>query len=189
MNGHELEQVEEEKYLDVIIDKILKFHTHTSAVIKKAKRILGLIKRSFSALDETTLPILFTTMVRPLLEYGNVIWGPHFVEDMKAIERVQKRATRMLTYLRELPYPKRIEIINLPSLAYRRRRMIMVYKMMTGKIRIKRGDLFTLNEREYRGHSPKICKNKRASKLQRCQSFSVRTINDWNSLPSKVVNA
>ena len=112
-------------------------------------------------------------MVRPLLEYGNVIWGPHFVEDMKAIERVQKRATRMLTNLRELPYPKRLEIINLPSLAYRRRRgdMIMVYK-----IKIKREDLFTPNERESRGHSLKICKNKRASKLQR--SFSVRIIND-----------
>ena len=130
-------------------------------------------------------------MVRPLLEYGNVIWGPHFVEDMKAIERVQKRATRMLANLRELPYPKRLESINLPSLAYRRRRadMIMVCKIMTGKIRIKREDLFTLNERESWGHSLKICKNKRASKLQRCQSFSVRTINDWNSLPSKVVNA
>ena len=59
---------------------------------------------------------------------------------------------------------------------------------MTGKIRIKREDLFTLNERESRGHSLKICKNKRASKIQGCQSFSVRTINDWNPLPSKVVN-
>ena len=95
----------------------------------------------------------------------------------------------MLTNLRELPYPKRLKMINLPSLAYRRRGdMIMVYKIMTGKIRIKREDLFTLNERESRGHSLKICKNKRASMLQRCQSFSVRTMNDWNSLPSKVVN-
>ena len=85
MNGRELEQVEEEKDLGIIKDKKLKFHAHTSAVIKKANRILGLIKISFCALDETTLPILFTS-VAPLLEYGNVIWGPHFVEDMKAIE-------------------------------------------------------------------------------------------------------
>ena len=77
MNGHELEQLEVEKDLDVIIDKKLKFHTHTSAVIKKARRILGLIKRYFSALDQTLLPILFTSMVRPHLEYGNSIWGPH----------------------------------------------------------------------------------------------------------------
>ena len=45
--------------------------------------------------------------------------------------------------------------------------MIMVYKMMTGKIRIKREDLFTLDERESRGHSLKICKNKRASMVLR----------------------
>ena len=67
--------------------------------------------------------------------------------------------------------------------------MIMIYKIIAGKIRINREDLFTLNERESRGHSLKICKNKRASKLQRCQSFSVRTINDWNSLSPKVINA
>ena len=83
---------------------------------------------------------------------------------MKAFWRVQKRGTRMLTNLGELPYPRRLEIINLPSLAYRRRRgdMIMVYKIMRGKIRLKREDLFTLNERESRGQSLKICKQKRA---------------------------
>ena len=53
----------------------------------------------------------------------------------------------------------------------------MAYKIMTGKIWINREHLFTLNERASRRHSLKICKNKRASKLQRCQSFSV--LNDW----------
>ena len=97
----------------MIIDKKIKFHTHTSAVIKKANRILGLIKIYFSALDETKLPIFFTSMVRAHLEYGNDIWGSDILEDMKAIERVQKRATRMLTNLRELPYTKRLETCSI----------------------------------------------------------------------------
>ena len=49
--------------------------------------------------------------------------------------------------------------------------------------------LFTLNERDSRGHSQKIRKDKRASKLPRCQTFSISAINDWNSLPSIVVQA
>ena len=56
MNVHELEQVEEGKDLvDIDIKKTLKFHTHTSVVIKKANKILGWIKRSFIALDEKIL--------------------------------------------------------------------------------------------------------------------------------------
>ena len=43
------------------------------------------------------------SMVRPHLEYGNVIWVPHFKGDMEAIEKVQKRATRMIPDLRHLP--------------------------------------------------------------------------------------
>ena len=191
MNEHELETIEEEKDLGVIIDNKLKFHTHISAAIKKANRILGLIKRSFTELDENTLPILYCSMVRPHLENGNIILGRHYIEDMKAIERVQKRATRFVRNIKELSYSKRLESLKLPSLAYRRKRgdMIMVYKIMTGKININSEDLFTSNERESRGHSLKIAKNKRASKNPRCQAFSVRTINDWNSLPSKVVRA
>ena len=44
--------------------------------------------------------------------------------------------------------------------------MIMVYKIMTGKIRINREDLFILNEMESRGHSRKICKIESASKFR-----------------------
>ena len=85
------------------MDHKLKFHTHTSAAIKKANKILGLIKHSFTTLDETTLPLLYISMVRPHLKYGNVIWGPHFKEDVKAVERVQKRATRMIAKIKYLP--------------------------------------------------------------------------------------
>ena len=137
-NDHILENVKEVKDLRVIIDNRLKFHTHTSAAIKKANSILGLIKRSFATLDEDTLPLLFTSMVLPHLEYGNIIWGPHFVGDIKAVEREQKRATRMIPSLRDLPYRKRLEILNLPSLSYRRKRgdVIMTYKIMTKKVNI-----------------------------------------------------
>ena len=55
-----LENVKEEKDLGVIIDNQLKFHTHTSASVKKANSILGLIKRSFVALDEDTPPPFYS---------------------------------------------------------------------------------------------------------------------------------
>ena len=62
--------------LRVTIDQDLKFHEHTSLVTNKANHILGLIKRSFSHLDSAMLVRLYRSMVCPILEYGNVIWGP-----------------------------------------------------------------------------------------------------------------
>ena len=60
MNDHFLENVTEEKDLGVIVDDKLKFQTHTSAAIKKANSILGLLKRYFTVKDKITLPSLYT---------------------------------------------------------------------------------------------------------------------------------
>ena len=65
------------------MDNRLKFRKHAASAVKQANKVLGLIKHSCTALDDTTLPLLYTSMVRPHLEYGNIIWGPHFKEDMK----------------------------------------------------------------------------------------------------------
>ena len=60
---------------------------HCLAAIKKAHSILGLIKPSFSVKDKIMLPSLYFSMVQPYLEYGSIVWGPHFKVDMKVIRR------------------------------------------------------------------------------------------------------
>ena len=73
MNGTTLDITHAEKDLGVSADEDLKFHKHISNAVNKASRMLGLIRKTFTLLDETTVPRLFTAMVRPHLEYGNVI--------------------------------------------------------------------------------------------------------------------
>ena len=70
----ELEHVFEQKDLGVILHAELKFDEHLPAKVKKANAIAGLIRRTFLYLDGTLLKKLFTTFVRPHLEYGQVIW-------------------------------------------------------------------------------------------------------------------
>ena len=62
-------------------------------------------------------------------------WGPSYKVDQKKVEQIQRRATRLVTSLRHLPYEDRLEKLELPSLTYRRKRgdMIMVYKTITGR--------------------------------------------------------
>ena len=84
MEGIELQQVTEEKELGVIMDQELKYHRQTAAAIKKEKRMLAIIKNSF-AVNFFTLTLLFKVLVRPLMQYGNIIWDPHYKLDQHAL--------------------------------------------------------------------------------------------------------
>ena len=76
MHDVTLESTAHENGLCVVVDEGLTFHLHVSKAVSKASRMLVLVRATFSCLDESTVPRLFTTMVRPHLEYGSVIWHP-----------------------------------------------------------------------------------------------------------------
>ena len=191
LNGAPVEAVAEERDLGVVIDRQLKFHTQTAAAVSKASQMLAVVRRSFANIDETTLPLLFKSMVRPFLEYGNTIWGPFGKTDQKQPERVQRRATRMVKAIRHQPYQERLRLLELPSLYYRRRRgdMVTVYQLLHGGMDVEPERFLRRNESEQtRGHRWKLQKP-RARTFTRRNAFSTRIVNDWNSLPPSVVAA
>jgi len=112
--------------LGIQVDSLLKFHDHTSTITKKANRLLSIIHKVFQHFDKTTFINLYKTYIRPVLEYGNIIWGPLFNSDQQQVEKVQRR---LMHDLRDYAYNNRLEELNLPSLNYWRRRgdMIMIY--------------------------------------------------------------
>ena len=73
MNGHKLDHVEEEKDLGITFDSELTCEKHFAEKIKKANQMAGIIRRSFMFLDPNLFKMLFTTFVRPHLEYGQAI--------------------------------------------------------------------------------------------------------------------
>ena len=70
-------------------------------------------------MDEDIFRPLYKTLVRPHLEYGNSVWNPFLRQDIIKLEKVQRRATRMIPDIKNLPYKNRLERLNLPTLAYR----------------------------------------------------------------------
>ena len=130
-------------------------------------------------------------MVRPHLEYGNAVWGPCYMGDLKLVEGVQRRATKLIPYLHDIPYEGRLRALQLPSMEYRRKRgdMIQMYKIMKGLVRMKVTDLFIpIPLPKTRGHKQRILRQ-RSLKAVRAKSFSQRTIEMWNCLPSNVIEA
>ena len=68
-------------------------------VTSKANHTLGLIKKSFINISNETFLRLYKTLVRPQIEYGNVIWGPFFFSlDQDKIEQIQRKATKLVPY-------------------------------------------------------------------------------------------
>jgi len=190
INNQPLPTVCSEKDLGVLIDDELKFHQQTAYIVAKANRLLAIINKTFINLDTAMLPLLYKSLVRPVLEYANAVWGPFFLQDQVKIEKVQKRATRMVPSLRHLPYEDRLRALNLPSLHYRRKRgdMILVYQIFHGLIDVNPLTFFPPASTDItRGHNFKIFKS-HTSCCTRSRYFSNRVINDWNSLPLSIVN-
>ena len=71
-----LSRTTEEKDLGVFMDPSLSFNTQVERVVSKTNRMLGLIRRSYTYLDGPLLTKLYTSLIRPLLEYGNTAWTP-----------------------------------------------------------------------------------------------------------------
>ena len=190
MDGLPLDNTQLERDLGVQVDTELKFREQAASAVAKATQILAMIKRSFMLLDGVTLPLLFKTLVRPHLEYGNLVWGPFNRADQRLVERVQRRATRLVESIRHKPYEERLHRLDLPSLYYRRRRgdMIHVYQLFHGGVDADPRKFFKLMDSSTRGHPFKIQKFLASSRVRRF-SFASRITNDWNSLPSYVVCA
>ena len=113
------------------IDFRLKWPDHISHAKAKAFSTMGMLKRAFRTWVRHSFRILYTTYVRPHLEYCSSVWNPSSEEDIKNLESVQRRATKFVPDLRCAKYEDRLKAIGIPSLSHRRRRgdLIQYFKI------------------------------------------------------------
>ena len=56
------------------------------------------------------MKMLLPTLVHPHLEFGNVVWAPHFQKDRLLIKGVQRHATKLVPGLKEIDYSERLRV-------------------------------------------------------------------------------
>jgi hypothetical protein len=127
-----LKETTEEKDLGIWIHKSLKVTTQCAAAVKKANRVLGMIKRNFAYRNRNVILKLYKSLVRPHLDYCMQVWNPYLSKHKEMVEKVQARATKLIPSLQNMPYPSRLANLNLTTLEDRRKRgdLIETYRIM-----------------------------------------------------------
>ena len=75
MNEHSLNRVDTHTHLGVTLNSKITWHDHVKRVTEKAYRVINMIKRIRHLVPRSTLENLYKTLVRPILEYGNMIYA------------------------------------------------------------------------------------------------------------------
>ena len=179
------------KDLGVYISSDLKFSVHCSKIAAKASQTVGLILRAFASKNMSFMVKMYTSRVRPILEYNCELWSPHDLQDIDNIESVQRSYTRRIFGLESMSYPQRLTICKLEPLELRRlkRDMIFVYKIKNGLVKLDFNNFFRFApDVGTRGHRYKLYPIN-VSTQRSLSSFAHRVVNTWNKLPDVVVES
>ena len=190
-----LERVTKIKDLGLTFNTNLTWDDHLNTKIAKSDKMLGLIKRTVGyRCPLKTKLLLYNALVKTSLSYGSVIWSYGSKKYLKAVEAVQRRATKYITHDYTSDYKTRLIKCNLLPLSFSKevndicflykcihlfynidiRHILSFYDATTSRTRLGQRP-FTIKPLTY-----KVKKSK--------DSFNRRIVGTWNALPAYITN-
>ena len=134
MGGTILGKTVKEKDLGVTMNANMKVSEQCRIAASRGNQVLGMMRRNITYKEESLIVPMYKAIVRPYLEYCIQAWNPHLRKDIDMLEKLQRRATKLIPGLRDLRYEERLKKCGLTTLETRRLRgdQIEVFKILNG---------------------------------------------------------
>ena len=186
-----LTQVDSVKYLGITLTTDLSWSLHISNINAKTRKLLGLLYRRFYFCSAPALLTLYTSFIRPHLEYASPVWDPYLRKDINLLHSTQAFALRVVTKDWSCSSENLHRSLNLPTLSVRRHvaKLSHLYKIVH-KIEDFRSPPLTFKTLRYKtrnSHSLTLSSISSHS-AQFFFSFFPHTISLWNTLNFETVN-
>jgi len=97
LNGEELQEVYCSSYLGIQLQSDLRWNAQVEHAAGKASRTLGMLKRNLRVNGVKLKTTAYTSLVRPIMDYGTTAWDPYTNKNITKLEAIQRSAARYIT--------------------------------------------------------------------------------------------
>ena len=172
----------------------MKWSKQVSISASRANRILGQVLNGFNNHSVEIIGKMYTSLIRPHLEYAVQVWNPYLKKDIDILEKVQRRATRNINGFKGLEYSERLQRLGLTTLSTRRKRgdLIQMYKIVNKLDRVnwyKRSNNDHIGNFRTRGNKYRLSKEIIRNCLPRFNFFTNRIVDSWNKLTDDTIES
>ena len=182
-----LKNIKCEKDLGVKVQCDLKVEEQVKVASDRASLSMRQMKNTFKYMTPEIFRTLYCSHVRPHMEFSIQAWSPYLKKDVEKLEKVQRRATKLVRGIRNRPYEERLKILDLHRLEKRRIRgdLIETHKILSGREGLDKDKFFNTDvDKRTRGEK-KIFKQRSRLEIRK-NFFSQRVVNHWNGLTEEV---
>ena len=183
-------------YLGVLFHSTMSFSPHINNITSNSIKSLNFVRRNLNKCDESVKSAAYLGLVRPKLEYASAVWDPYLSKDIAAIERVQRIAARWVksNCNWENSVSNMLSELRWPTLQTRRyiSRLTILYKGLHNLITLEIPTYITATTTTpYSTRSQHLLHFNipTARTNYYHNSYFLKTIRDWNSLPIPIIEA
>ena len=97
MQNHLISEIDAHKYLGLYFTNDCTWHYHINYITEKAWHRLNIMRKLKFKLDRKSLETIYLTFIRPLLEYGDVIFDNCTLYEKQELDKIQNEAARIAT--------------------------------------------------------------------------------------------